>query len=44
VVDQDQLVAEAEDVPNRLLEEAILVAEEPDPDDLRQANQSRRVG
>ena len=33
VVDEDQLVAEAEDVPDRLLDEPVLVADERDPDD-----------
>jgi len=37
VVDEDQLVAEAEDVPHGLLDEAVLVAEEADPDDRRHA-------
>src|SRR5207248_7269068 len=35
VVDEDQLVAEPEDVADRPLDEAILVPEEPDADDLR---------
>src|SRR2546421_11700272 len=37
VVDEDELVAEPEDVPHCPLDEPVLVPKEPDPDDLRHA-------
>jgi hypothetical protein len=38
MIDEDQLVAEAEDRAYGPLDEAILVAEEPDPNDPRAAH------